>query len=286
MIKFSHSIFALPFAGIAILEGVKDTDLLNQPLSNNLALIIKILLCMVFLRSAAMGFNRIADRKFDALNPRTSNREVATGLISLTDAWVFFIIFLLLFFVTAFLINTMTGILSPLVAFFVLIYSYTKRFTILCHFFLGLAIGLAPAGAWIAIRGTIDSVLPLIWSGGLMFYISGFDILYSCQDIEFDKKENLFSIPSRLGVGPALAIAKIAHILSLASFIYAGIYSSSGLIFYISLILVAILFIAEHTMVTKEDFSKIPVAFFNVNASISTILFIGLLTDTLYHIRI
>ena len=286
MIKFSHSIFALPFAGIALLEAVKNSNILNRPFFDIFILVIQVLMCMVFLRSAAMGFNRIVDRKFDALNPRTSNREVASGIINIRSAWIFVILFLLLFIVTAASINTMTGLLSPFAAFIVLFYSYTKRFTVLCHFFLGLAIGLAPTAAWIAVRGTVDSILPVLWSLGMMFYISGFDILYACQDIEFDKKAKLYSIPSRLGVFPALSIARISHAVSVLFFIYAGIYSSSGIIFYITLLIVSILFFLEHKMVKKDDFSKIPVAFFNVNASISSILFLGLLLDTLYHITI
>jgi len=238
---------------------------------------------MVFLRSAAMGFNRIVDKKYDAANPRTKDREVASGQISLRNAWTFVILFLILFFITALLINPMTGILSPFAAFFVLFYSFTKRFTYFCHFVLGFAIGLAPLAAWVAVLGTIESWIPFLWSAGLMFYIAGFDILYACQDIDFDKKSGLYSIPANLGASTALITAKISHGLSILAFIAAGILSSSGWIYYISLLIVSGLFIAEHKMVRYDDFSKIPIAFFNVNASISSILFFGLLLDTFFH---
>ncbi len=287
MIKFSHSVFALPFALIAFLQALQGTKHLSEagiPSASFWLLFLQIIIAMVSLRSAAMGFNRIADRKFDAENPRTASREIPAGRIPLSQAWIFVIISLIIFTANAFWIHTLAGLLSPVAIGLGLGYSYAKRFTILVHYILGLAIGLAPLGAWIAVRGEFDW-LPALWTMGLMFYIGGFDILYSCQDAEFDLSRNLFSIPSRLGIPAALWIARFSHITALGFFTGAAVVSGAGVIFWFTLGITALLFLTEHLMVRPGKLEKIPVAFFHINAAVSSVIFLGLLADFLYSIR-
>lgn len=276
MIKFSHSIFALPFAGIGLIEVI-----FVHGIEWNHRLLLDaflVLVCMVSLRSAAMGFNRIADRKIDAENPRTKNREIPAGTIPLSQAWIFTVLFLVLFAVCAYLINPLTGALAPLAIVLVLGYSYTKRFTFLCHFVLGAAIGLAPSAVWIALSGSIE-ILPVLWSAGLAFYIAGFDILYSCQDREFDKGRNLHSIPVRFGVPASLVIARISHMAALGFFISTIFFTEQpvGPFYIAGIVAAAVLFFFEHYLVRGGRLENIPVAFFNVNAYVSTVLFTGVL---------
>ena len=280
MIKFSNTIFALPFAGITFLQALPETGLIvaGKPTWGFFILVLQILICMVSLRSAAMGFNRLVDRKIDAANPRTEKREIPSGAVSIKSARMFIIVFSLVFVGTAFSINILCGLLSPLAMVLVYGYSYTKRFTFLCHYVLGLGIGIAPTAAWVAVRGEF-ALLPLIWSAVLMFYIAGFDILYSCQDADFDRENGLYSIPSRLGITPAIWIARISHITAVGLLIYAGFLGGTGLIYQIATLITAGLFVVEHTLVRPGKLDKIPIAFFNINASISTILFAGLLLD-------
>ena len=282
MIKFAHTIFALPLAGIAFLQALPHTDLFidGVPQTRFYILLLQVLICMVSLRSAAMGFNRLVDRHIDARNPRTAAREIPSGTISVRAAWTFVILFLLIFVATAYSINWMCAVLAPVAVALVLSYSYTKRFTFLCHYVLGMAIGLAPTGAWIALLERFD-LLPLLWSGGLLFYIAGFDILYSCQDRDFDFSAGLHSIPVRFGIRPALWIARCSHLVALGFFSYAGWISSTGPIFYVALAIVAVLFFLEHYLVRPSRLEHIPIAFFHINASISTILFAGILLDVL-----
>jgi len=272
MIKFSHTIFALPFAGIAVL-------VLWPELSPNSELyltLLQILVCMVALRTAAMTFNRLADQKFDAHNPRTASREIPAGKIKQQSAILITSISLLVFVGTAFTINKLCGLLAPLAVVTALGYSYAKRFTYLCHFWLGFAIGQAPAAAAIALTEAVTPVI-LFWSGGLMFYIAGFDILYSLMDQEFDRKVRLHSIPARFGTNVALYLARISHFIALVFFIMAA--QGRGAVFYLVLGVVALLFFIEHYLVRNSDLKRIPLAFFNINAVISSVLFLGLLLD-------
>lgn len=275
MVKFSHTLFALPFAGLASIIALLGSSLSKDELIRRLVLI---LVCMASARNAAMGFNRTADADIDAENPRTQNREIPSGKISRTTAWGFTLFFCFLFVGASYFINIYTFLLSFPALFIVLFYSYTKRFTWLCHFVLGLGIGIAPSGAWIAVRDSL-SMIPVYWTLGLMFHIAGFDILYSTQDIDFDRSKGLYSIPSRFGVEKSLWIARTAHIISLG-FLFMGGYSAGlGGIYYIFLIITAALFAAEHILVKPDDLSRVPIAFFHINASISVILFIGILAD-------
>ncbi|MCB1140787.1 MAG: UbiA family prenyltransferase [Leptospiraceae bacterium] len=276
MVKFSHTLFALPFAGFSVLYAI-----LEDSKSNLYELGIKsffILICMVSARNAAMGFNRYVDKEIDARNPRTQNREIPAGILSENSVLYFTIFFSFIFVLSTYFINQLSFYLSIPTLMIVLFYSYTKRFTWLCHFVLGLGIGIAPSGAWIAIRDEL-SLLPALWSFGLMFHIAGFDILYSIQDYEFDRSQNLYSIPGRFGIEKALWIARISHLISFSLLVYSGIYGDMGLPFFLFLCITGILFSIEHLLVKKDDFSKIPIAFFHINASISIILFLGVLLD-------
>ena len=282
MIKFAHTIFALPFAGIALVQALPGSGLLNHGLFYPALwlLIFQVLIAMVSLRSAAMGFNRIVDRKFDAENPRTAGREIPRGLVSLSRAILFVGVSLGIFILDAFWIGSLPGKLSPVAIALVLFYSYTKRFTLAAHFFLGAGIGLAPLATWIAVRNEF-ALLPALWSLGLMFYIAGFDILYSCQDADFDRSRGLHSIPSRLGIPTALWIARITHLVALGFFFRASLLSRGGPVLYLTLLLVSVLFAVEHALVRPGKLEHIPIAFFHINASISSILFLGLLGDSL-----
>ncbi|MBL8019154.1 MAG: UbiA family prenyltransferase [Leptospirales bacterium] len=284
MIKFSHSIFALPFAGIAFIQALPETSLIvngsvTPAFFRMLALIV---VCMVALRSAAMGFNRLVDREFDAKNPRTQVREIPSGKLSVSSVWIFVIVSLAVFEIAAYLISNVCAILAPVAALIVLGYSYTKRFTWLCHFFLGAAIGLSPAATSIAMTGS-PSESALLWTAGLALYIAGFDILYACQDIDFDRSAGLNSLPARFGLGPALTVARISHVLALSFFGWAAYVSKAGLVFFAFLAVVASLFLVEHILVRPGKLEKIPIAFFNVNAAISSVLFVGLLADQWIH---
>ncbi len=283
MIKFSHSIFALPFAGIGMIE-VLNWDGFQVPGTVELVhRILACLVCMVSLRSAAMGFNRIVDRKYDAANPRTASREIPAGTIPLKSAIVFTVLGILVFVVAAFSMGPLVGFLSFAAVVFVLGYSLTKRFTYLCHYFLGLAIGLVPSAVWIAFSGTLDWIA-VYWSLGLALYIAGFDIIYSCQDVEFDRSQGLHSLPGRLGRKNALWMARLSHVLALACFARAGLEAQNGLIFFLGLALVAALFFYEHYLVRDGREENIPVAFFNINAYVSSLLFIILLADRWIHL--
>ncbi len=283
MIKFSHTIFALPFAGIAILIALPASGLLEgDEWGEHLAwMILKILICMVTLRSAAMGFNRLVDRQIDAANPRTAGREIPAGKISVNAVRVIVAVCCIVFTATAFWINPLCGLLAPVAIALVLGYSYTKRFTYFCHFFLGLAIGIAPIATYIAMLGRID-LAPLLWGAGLLFYIAGFDILYACQDAQFDRQAGLNSVPARFGVERALWIARGAHIVALGAFLAGGYVTGTGWIFVATAGIVAGLFFLEHWLVRPPRLDRIPIAFFHVNASISTVLFAGLLADRIF----
>ncbi len=282
MIKFSHTIFALPFAGVALIEIFYKNYIMNNTLkwtmSEIILKIIGILICMISMRSAAMGFNRIVDRKFDALNPRTSQREIPSGKISLKHAYIFVIIFTIIFIISAFLINSLAGFLSPVAILVTFGYSYTKRITFLSHFILGFAIGIVPIAVWIAILNKIE-IESVLLSLSLMFYIAGFDIIYACQDINFDQSMKLYSIPAKFGLIKALLIARLSHIISLISLIFFAILSELKIIFAITILIISILFFIEHYLVKDGKTENIPIAFFNINSIISSVLFFGLLLD-------
>ncbi len=270
LIKFSHSIFALPFAFTAALIAADGIPTFNQ--------IFWISVAMVAGRSGAMGMNRIADRRIDAINPRTKDREIPKGVISLSEAAAFTAISFAALLLAAYQLNPLCFKFAPVVLLVLVSYSYTKRFTWLCHIVLGFALALAPLCAWIAVRGTFDlEILPLCFA--VMFWVAGFDTLYGLQDMEFDKKQGLCSIPSIFGVRRSLWIARLFHVTTI------GLLLSLVLIFNMSnfwlfgTLVAASLMIYEHSLVKPTDLSKLNIAFFNMNGYISITVFVF----TLFH---
>lgn len=273
MIKFSHTLFALPFALCAVVMAWRETPMAWGDL-------FFILLAMVGARSAAMGFNRIVDADIDAANPRTAIREIPAGLLSQKDATLFVMGSSLLFIFAAAMLGKLCFILSFPVLFFLLFYSITKRFTRYCHLYLGAAISLAPAGAWIAVTGTLSwSILFLTLA--LMTYIAGFDILYACQDIDFDKTQGLHSLPSALGATRAMIISSILHLFTFIFLMILHFTFKMHPVFLIFLTIIGGLLIAEHRIVSPDNLEKIDMAFFNINSWISVLLFIGVAISTL-----
>lgn len=274
MIKFSHTLFALPFALSAVVMAFE-----THPFS--LKNLIFILICMVGARSAAMGFNRIADAAFDEKNKRTAFREIPAGILSRKESGLFVLASSLLFIISAAMISRLCFYLSFPVLFFLFFYSYTKRFTSLCHLFLGFAICLAPVGAYIAITGSI-SLSVVFLSLGLLTYIAGFDILYACQDIEFDKAEGLFSMPAAMGAKKAMMVSALLHIASFAFLLAMHFSFPMHPVFLLFLGVIGILLIAEHYLVRPDDLTHINMAFFHINSVISILLFLGVLTQSFF----
>ncbi len=275
LIKFSHTIFALPFALIGFTLSIKDDLSKFNPL-----LLVYVVLCMIFARSAAMGFNRYIDRKFDAMNPRTKTREVPAGLISANAALAFVIIMSLLFVATTWFINPICFYLSPVALIVVLGYSYTKRFTALCHIVLGIGLALAPIGSYLAVTGEF-AWLPLLFSFTVLFWVSGFDIIYALQDEEFDVSQNLKSIPGYLGKKNALRLSEVLHVLSAALVIFAGYYAQFGMIYWAGVIVFCSLLIYQHSIVKPTDLSRVNLAFGTTNGIASVIFACFTITDIL-----
>jgi 4-hydroxybenzoate polyprenyltransferase len=266
LVKFSHTVFAMPFAIIGFILGVTDNE---HPFS--FRLLILIILCMVFARNAAMGFNRLADREFDSLNPRTDKREIPSGKIGPKSAAVFVIINSILFIAAAGFINNLTLVLSPVALLIILGYSLTKRITYLCHFILGLGLSLAPIGAYISVTGTFN-ILPVIYSFIVLTWVSGFDIIYALQDDEFDKIHNLHSLPSAAGRKKALTISVIVHFITFILIVTAGLAGKGNLLYWIGAFLFTALLVWQHLLVKPEDLSRVTLAFQTTNG-IASILF-------------
>ncbi|MBE7411098.1 MAG: putative 4-hydroxybenzoate polyprenyltransferase [Leptospiraceae bacterium] len=275
MVKFSHTLFALPFAGLSFVSALAETNKTPSELQRILFLIV---LCMFSARNAAMGFNRWADRKIDALNPRTKDREIPKGVISEKSVLFFVVGFCVLFILSSYFINFLCFLLSFPTLGIILFYSYTKRFTYLCHYVLGLGIGIAPMGAYLSVTEYF-SLPPILWSFGLMLHIAGFDILYSTQDIEIDKTIEMKSIPVKFGILYALLISKLTHAICFILFLFAGFTAGLGVWYYTFLGITGILLIVEHLLVSPRNMKRLPIAFFHINASISIILFIGIFLD-------
>jgi len=276
LVKFEHTIFAMPFALIGFFLAAMVTD--QIPFWKLLGAIV---LAMVFARNAAMGFNRYLDRKFDAANPRTSAREIPAGLVSAPRALTFVVLNALLFVAICYLINSLCFALSPVALFVILGYSFTKRFTPLCHFVLSLGLSLAPIGAWLAVSGYF-ALLPLLFSGVVFFWVSGFDIIYACQDVEFDHKYHLQSIPVQVGVRSALRISVALHLVSFLFVVLAGIFMQANLIFWIGAILFGGLMIYQHRIVKADDLSRVNLAFGTTNG-IAGVVFALFVIGSLYY---
>lgn len=262
-VKFSHTIFAMPFALIGFFLAVKN---IQKPI--DWKILIFVILCMVFARNSAMGFNRYLDRNIDKLNPRTKSREIPSGIISANAALIFVIVNCIFFITTAFFINHLTFYLSPVALFVILVYSYTKRFTALCHFVLGLGLSLAPIGAYISVTGHFD-FLPVLFSVIVLLWVSGFDIIYSLQDVEFDKSENLNSVPALIGKNKAVFLSVILHFFTAVIVLLAGYYANFGIVYWIGAAIFTGMLIYQHLLVKPHDLSKINIAFASVNGTAS-----------------
>lgn len=272
MIKFEHTIFALPFAltsAMLAANGLPDLPVLAW-----------ILVAMVGARSAAMAFNRIADRHLDKINPRTADRALPSGTLKLAEVWIFTLAGVGVFILAAWMLNPLAFALSPIALLVILGYSYTKRFTNLSHLILGLALGIAPTGAWIAVTGRID-LAPLILSAAVMFWTAGFDIIYALQDIEFDRKTGLFSIPKALGESNALRVSRLFHAITAGLLAIFGGVLGLGIVYYAGVILVTAALFYEQALVKPNDLSKVDLAFFNTNGFISIGYFLFTALDLL-----
>jgi 4-hydroxybenzoate polyprenyltransferase len=263
LIRFSHTLFALPFALLAAVLAWRETEFRPQNL-------IGILLCMVFARSAAMAFNRLVDRKIDAHNPRTAGRHLPAGLLSVSTV-VSFTILCSAGFISStllFLPNRWPIFLSVPVLMFLLGYSYAKRFTVWSHYWLSAALMLSPIAAWIAVTGRVD-LPPVILAGVVFFWVGGFDILYACQDVEFDREKSLFSVPSRWGIPVALRLALVSHVFMIGCLFGLWYAAALGSIFLAGILAVTGLLAYEHWLVRPDDLTRVNIAFFQVNAIIS-----------------
>jgi 4-hydroxybenzoate polyprenyltransferase len=279
LVRFSHTVFAMPFAFIGFSLAVSKPEF-----ELSIRLLILVILCMIFARNTAMGFNRLADKDFDALNPRTRKREIPSGRISTKNAAIFVIINAALFIVTTGFINRLTLFLSPVALLVIIGYSLTKRITSLCHFVLGLGLSLAPIGAYISVTGKF-SILPVIYSFIVLSWVSGFDIIYALQDDEFDKSNRLYSLPSVSGRKKALAISILVHILTFILVLIAGLVGNSGLLFWSGTIIFTILLIYQHSIVRFDDLNKVTVAFGTTNGIASIIFAVFVILDLVirYH---
>lgn len=266
LIKFSHTVFALPFALIGFSLAV-----IYEQHNFEWHLLVKMLLCMVFARTAAMAFNRYLDRHIDARNPRTAKREIPAGVINAQSALWFVIANCVLFVITCYFINMLVFYLSFLALFVILFYSYTKRFTALCHLVLGVGLSLAPIGAYLVVTGYFNW-LPLMFSGIVITWVSGFDIIYALQDESFDRSNKLHSIPALLGVKNALGVSTLLHIISAGLIIAAGFMASFNWIYWAGAAIFTGLLIYQHTLVKPHDLSKVNIAFMTTNG-IGSIVF-------------
>ncbi|RLD43845.1 MAG: 4-hydroxybenzoate octaprenyltransferase [Bacteroidetes bacterium] len=267
MVKFTHSIFAMPFAFLGFFLAIRLNNLDFDYLK-----FIYIALAMVFARNAAMGFNRYLDRDIDKINERTKDREVASGVISERNAILFVILNSVLFISISWMINNLAFYLSPIALAVVLGYSYTKRYTALCHLVLGLGLALAPIGAYISVTGSFNNIIPIIFSFIVLFWTAGFDIIYALQDEEFDKEHSLHSIPSMVGKEKALRLSEIFHIISAILIFAAGFLLNTGFWYWIAAGIFTGLLYNQHRMVKADDLSKVNLAFFTTNG-IASLLF-------------
>ncbi len=275
MIKFEHTIFAMPFALISALLAAR-----RVPGGLHGITLLWIVLAMIGARSAAMAFNRLADAGYDKANPRTAGRHIPAGQISRGQAGAFLAFSVGLFELAAWRLNLLCLLLSPIALAAVLGYSYTKRFTSLCHLFLGFAIGIAPIGAWVAVTGRLD-IVPLLLGAVVMLWIGGFDIIYALQDYDFDVNSPLFSLPKRLGKANALIASRLMHIGAIGLLIAVGVLSHLSPIAFVGIGIAALLIAWEQSLVKPDDISRVNLAFFTLNGWVSVSLFAFVLLDQL-----
>ncbi|GED30854.1 UbiA-like polyprenyltransferase [Brevibacillus centrosporus] len=274
MIKFEHSLFALPFAFMGAVLG----NIVIEKAWPTWMEIFWVTVAMVGARSAAMSLNRVIDRLIDAKNPRTANRAIPAGLISIVEVTLFIVVSFAVLFIAAFQLNDLAVKLLPLAVFVLVLYSYTKRFTWLCHFVLGVAIGFGPLGGWVATTGQVDGIGLLLFAS-VLFWTAGFDIIYACQDSEFDRKEGLFSMPSRFGVANALMVARICHVITFVGLMSLYVVADLSIWFLIGVLISGAILIYEHSLVKPTDLSKLDVAFFNMNGILSVVMFAFTMID-------
>jgi len=267
-IKFEHTVFALPFAYVAMVLAADGWP--------GWRVLVWVTLAMVGARTLAMSVNRLADRVLDAANPRTAKRHLPVGLLSPGQVGIAAAAAAVLLFFSAWMLNPLCLALAPLAVLFLVGYSYTKRFTWLSHWILGFTDGIAAAGGWIAVRGTFDPPVFILWFA-LTVWIAGFDLIYACQDVDFDRAEGLHSVPARFGIKAALDLAKLCHLLTVAAFALLGWTMGLGILYWAGVLVVAGLLVYEHSLVSSEDLSCLDVAFFNVNGYIAVILLAAVL---------
>lgn len=266
MIKIEHTLFALPFAFLGAVLAANGLPSGWQ--------VFWIIVAMVGARSAAMAFNRIADRSFDARNPRTASRAIPAGLLSVGFVWAFTIFSSALFLLAAAMLNRMTLLLSPVALACVLLYSLTKRWTKFSHLVLGTCLSIAPTGAWIAVRGEIGSPVPLLLSLVVLLWTAGFDVLYACQDYDFDRREGLKSIPARFGINRALWVARALHAIAFLALVWLFVVTQLGPVAFAGVIATGALLVYQHRLVRAGDLGRLNAAFFTTNAFVSVILLV------------
>jgi len=279
LIKFSHTIFALPFAMLGFFLGVQEVDFIPW------RIFLLVVFCMVFARNAAMAFNRYRDRDIDEKNPRTATREIPAGVISPKSALAFVLINCFLFVLTTWFINPLCFYLSPIALLVILGYTYTKRFTFLCHFVLGLGLSFAPIGAYIAVTGTF-ALIPVLYGVAVLLWVAGFDIIYALQDQDFDKSLELKSVPVVLGTRKSLLLSTILHIICASIILYTGYliaaeYQNLSWLHWLGAIIFVILLIYQHILVKPDDLSKVNLAFFTTNGVASVIFGVLVIVDLL-----
>jgi 4-hydroxybenzoate polyprenyltransferase len=266
MIKFEHTVFALPFAFMGAFLSARGLP--------GMATFGWIVLAMVGARTSAMGFNRIVDREFDKQNPRTATRALPAQTVKLSEAWIMVILATVLFFFACYNLNQLTLLLSPFALGLTLFYSLTKRFTWLCHIVLGVALAFSPLGGWVAVSGSLQNY-PYVLSLGVLFWVAGFDTVYACLDVDFDTKIGLFSLPSRFGRQNAFRIAVLFHIIAFTFFSLTGYVSKLNFLYYVGIVLTGAALFYQHIVVNPRDLSKIQLSFFTMNGLISLTLFVA-----------
>lgn len=270
MIKIEHTVFALPFAFMGAFLAARGWPSGRQ--------IFWILVAMVGIRSAAMAFNRLVDAQIDAANQRTRNREIPQGALNKAEVWLFVALSSAVFILASHKLNRLCFILSPLALSVTFFYSFTKRFTWLSHLFLGTAIGLAPVGGWLAVAGRLDPIAFLL-GAAVLFWIAGFDIVYACQDYDFDLSYMLKSIPQRWGIARALKISEFCHLITFGLLVTVGLMAGLGPAYYLGLVLILVFLVAQHLVVSEEDLSRVNLSFFTMNGLISTVIFVATLVS-------
>lgn len=266
MIKFEHTVFALPFACMGAFLAARGVP--------DLVTFFWIILAMVGARTCAMGFNRIVDREFDKLNPRTATRALPANAVKISEAWAMVVLAAMLFFFACYNLNQLTLMLSPFALGLTLFYSLTKRFTWFCHVVLGLALAFSPLGGWVAVSGSLFHY-PFVLSLGVLFWVAGFDTVYACLDADFDSKMGLFSLPARFGRQNAFRIAVLFHIVAFALFVLTGIVSRLNFFYYIGIVFTGAALFYQHIVVNPRDLSRIQLSFFTLNGLISLTLFVA-----------